>query len=105
MDVIPHIIAYFLNTSFRRKNVTAIFMLKQKQSSVAMLKNWYKTATLTYEPQVREYESSLLQQRFSKISISKNVILENMTGIVPLGWFPKRILRRLRCTEQTGIVD
>ncbi len=105
VDVVPHIIANFSNTVFTKDNLAAIFLLQQKKNSLELLKSCNKTAILSYEPQVREYESILRGQGFRKISISKNVILENMIAIVPLGWFPTYILRRLRCAEQTGIVD
>lgn len=50
--------------------------MQQKTDSIGMLENCNKTVILTYEPQVRDYESRLRAKGFKKYQLVKILCLK-----------------------------
>lgn len=116
---IPTHLEYFYNSSVLKINmlkdsseqrilyetIQANLTVLQNEQSMSLLKKCNKTAVLAFEPNIYKYESRLMQQGLEKISVSKDVLLENGIGITLLGWFPDYILYRMRGMSQSGILD
>ncbi len=105
VNIIPNILAYPRDEYIPSNNVTNAYVNLQKEKSLELLQKCNRTAILTHNPIVREYESRLKLQGGRKISIGTDKMLASRIGIKPLGWFPLFVLHRLRGMDHSGIVD
>lgn len=105
MWLAPTIHAAQLHVNLTGKSDVSIYIKEKDLISTDLLRKCDKTALLAPFTRVIEMERLLRNSYASKISVGKEVLLEQMLRFYLIGWVPTFIQRRIRGIQTSGILE